>query len=83
MQTMKCKNKFSGYMLEVYIDCVYVRRWESRLYVYFAAPTGLQTIVSHISQHGKSWPYWFRKMGMVSCNTVFCYMFTLLSSSSA
>ncbi|XP_053383340.1 structural maintenance of chromosomes flexible hinge domain-containing protein 1-like isoform X2 [Mercenaria mercenaria] len=32
------------------------------LKVIWASPTGLQTIVSHISQHGKTWPYWFRKM---------------------
>jgi len=24
--------------------------------------------VSLISQHGKSWPYWFRKMGKVSAH---------------
>ena len=27
------------------------------------ATTGDQLIAHHISQHGKTWPYWFRKMG--------------------
>lgn len=31
--------------------------------------TGDQTIVSHISQHGKNWPYWFRKMGKFNSST--------------
>ncbi|XP_060561375.1 structural maintenance of chromosomes flexible hinge domain-containing protein 1-like [Ruditapes philippinarum] len=32
------------------------------LKVIWASPDGPQTLVSHISQHGKTWPYWFRKM---------------------
>ncbi|XP_055997294.1 structural maintenance of chromosomes flexible hinge domain-containing protein 1-like isoform X2 [Ostrea edulis] len=32
------------------------------LKVIWHGPNGDQTIVSHISQHGKTWPYWFRKM---------------------
>ncbi|KAL4217928.1 inactivation of X chromosome by DNA methylation [Mactra antiquata] len=32
------------------------------LKVIWHASTGPVTIISHISQHGKSWPYWFRKM---------------------
>ncbi|XP_062594603.1 structural maintenance of chromosomes flexible hinge domain-containing protein 1-like [Saccostrea cucullata] len=32
------------------------------LKVVWHSPNGDQTIVSHISQHGKTWPYWFRKM---------------------
>ncbi|XP_025090642.1 structural maintenance of chromosomes flexible hinge domain-containing protein 1-like isoform X1 [Pomacea canaliculata] len=32
------------------------------LKVIWHAPQGDEVIVSHISQHGKNWPYWFRKM---------------------
>ncbi|XP_074656148.1 structural maintenance of chromosomes flexible hinge domain-containing protein 1-like [Tubulanus polymorphus] len=32
------------------------------LKIIWHAPSGDEVIVSHISQHGKSWPYWFRKM---------------------
>ena len=28
-----------------------------------SACNGDEVIVQHISQHGKTWPYWFRKMG--------------------
>ena len=31
------------------------------------ASQGDEVIVSHISQHGKTWPYWFRKMGESAC----------------
>lgn len=34
-----------------------------QLIVYFAAPTGNKEMISHISQHGGKWPYWFKKMG--------------------
>ncbi len=41
------------------------------IFVYFSlhiflisAPSGDKELASHISQHGKTWPYWFRKMGM-------------------
>ncbi|KAL3892332.1 hypothetical protein ACJMK2_004548 [Sinanodonta woodiana] len=30
--------------------------------IWHAGGPGDQVIVSHISQHGKNWPYWFRKM---------------------
>lgn len=33
------------------------------LSVCFAAPTENKEIISHISQHGGKWPYWFKKMG--------------------
>ncbi|XP_052765757.1 structural maintenance of chromosomes flexible hinge domain-containing protein 1-like [Mya arenaria] len=36
------------------------------LKVIWHAAGGDQTIVSHISQHGKNWPYWFRKMENVN-----------------
>ena len=29
---------------------------------------GNETVVSHISQHGKTWPYWFKKMGWSNFN---------------
>ncbi|KFO81368.1 Structural maintenance of chromosomes flexible hinge domain-containing protein 1, partial [Cuculus canorus] len=32
------------------------------LIVCFSAPTGNKEIISHISQHGGKWPYWFKKM---------------------
>lgn len=32
------------------------------LKVIWHGPQGDEVIVSHISQHGKNWPYWFRKM---------------------
>ncbi|KAK3088610.1 hypothetical protein FSP39_021256 [Pinctada imbricata] len=32
------------------------------LKVIWHGPMGDEVIVSHISQHGKTWPYWFRKM---------------------
>ncbi|XP_064651819.1 structural maintenance of chromosomes flexible hinge domain-containing protein 1-like isoform X2 [Lineus longissimus] len=32
------------------------------LKVIWHSPHGDEVIVSHISQHGKTWPYWFRKM---------------------
>ncbi|KAJ8322368.1 hypothetical protein KUTeg_000839 [Tegillarca granosa] len=32
------------------------------LKVIWHSPHGDEVIVSHISQHGKNWPYWFRKM---------------------
>ncbi|XP_076437622.1 structural maintenance of chromosomes flexible hinge domain-containing protein 1-like [Babylonia areolata] len=32
------------------------------LKVIWHSPHGDEVIVSHLSQHGKNWPYWFRKM---------------------
>ncbi|XP_071103421.1 structural maintenance of chromosomes flexible hinge domain-containing protein 1-like isoform X1 [Haliotis cracherodii] len=32
------------------------------LKIIWHSPDGDEVIVSHISQHGKNWPYWFRKM---------------------
>lgn len=38
------------------------------------APQGDEVIVSHISQHGKNWPYWFRKMGMLIVYAYCCLL---------
>jgi hypothetical protein len=33
------------------------------VFVFNQASSGNKEIISHISQHGGKWPYWFKKMG--------------------
>ena len=51
-----------------------------------SACNGDEVIVQHISQHGKTWPYWFRKMGQsVAASLLFIVVLShvLLSNNIA
>nr|KAG5694801.1 hypothetical protein BaRGS_019178 [Batillaria attramentaria] len=54
------------------------------LKVIWHSPQGDEVIVSHISQHGKNWPYWFRKMeNMKNLGSHTIQLQTVLNESGA
>lgn len=43
--------------------------------LYITAPGGDKEVISHISQHGGKWPYWFKKMG--NCFNIHIYLYLI------